>query len=118
MCGQSEQPHGMLGADRQHSQFKVVDQSFEMSPGEWCKPFVSFDRDLDERNGTHEAYGIRVFEEALDLRCERQIRNSPCNIKRRRVEQNPQLSDARRETRQLLPRSWGVSLRELAPGSY
>ena len=105
VSGQSEQPHGMVGADRQHSQVEIEDQSFEMLPGERCQPAVGFDGDLNERNGTHEAYGIRIFKEALDPGREHQIRNSPRYINRRCVEQNPQLSNAPGETPQLRPRT-------------
>src|SRR5688572_19551401 len=88
-----------------------------MPPGERCQPAVGFDGDCRERNGTHEAYGIRIFEEALDLGREHQIRNSPRYINRRCVEQNPQLINAPGETPRLRPRTLGVSLREPAPRS-
>jgi hypothetical protein len=85
VSGQSEQPHGMLGADRQYRQLEVRHQCFQVPTGEQGQTSVGLDGNLDEGNRTHDPDGIRVFEEALDLWCERQIRNACGDIVRGRV---------------------------------
>ena len=81
----------MFGSQRQNGQIQVEDELLQMDLGQGRQSSIRFDGDFVQRNGTDQAYGFRLFKNALNLRSECQLGDSRRYVQRRGVEQKSQL---------------------------